>query len=154
MPPEMLKTLHGYDPDVAKNRAEAKQIMERLGYGPSKRLATKVSVRNIAPARDPAVILIDQLKEIYIDGELETVDTTTWYPKDRPKGLPRGPPADGEWPRRSGPGFLRKLYLHGRTQLRRLLQPGSRQAGRPPVDGNQCRDAPPVGVADRAATGQ
>jgi hypothetical protein len=27
------------------------------------------------------VILIDQLKEIYIDGELEPIDTTQWYPK-------------------------------------------------------------------------
>ena len=36
--------------------------METLGYGPHKRLATKVSVRNIAAARDPAVILIDHLK--------------------------------------------------------------------------------------------
>jgi len=81
MPPDMLKTLPGYDPDVAKNRAEARKIMEKLGYGPEKRLAVKVSVRNIAVARDPAVILIDHLKEIYIDGELDTVDTTNWYPK-------------------------------------------------------------------------
>ena len=43
MPPEMLRTLPGYDPDVAKNRAEARRIMERLGYGPDKRLAVKVS---------------------------------------------------------------------------------------------------------------
>jgi len=81
MPPDMLKTLPGYDPDVAKNRAAARKIMEKLGYGPDKRLAVKVSIRNIVPTRDPAVILIDQLKEIYIDGELETVDTTQWYPK-------------------------------------------------------------------------
>ena len=39
--------------------------MEKLGYGPDKRLAVKVSTRNIPPYRDPAVILIDQLKEIY-----------------------------------------------------------------------------------------
>ena len=39
MPPEMLATLPGYDPDVAKNRAEARKIMEKLGYGPDKRLA-------------------------------------------------------------------------------------------------------------------
>ena len=31
--------------------------------------------------RDPAVILIDQLKEVYIDGELEPIDTTNWFPK-------------------------------------------------------------------------
>src|SRR6266550_5727511 len=31
MPAEMLKTLPGYDPDVQRNRAEARQIMETLG---------------------------------------------------------------------------------------------------------------------------
>ncbi len=81
MPPEMLKTLPGYDPDVQKNRAEARQIMEKLGYRPDKRLETKVSTRNVQPYRDAAIILIDQLKEIYIDGELEVVDTVQWYPK-------------------------------------------------------------------------
>ena len=77
----MLKSLPGYDPDVAKNRAEARKIMEKLGYGPDKRLAVTVSTRNIPPYRDPAVILIDQLKEIYIDGELDPIDTTQWYPQ-------------------------------------------------------------------------
>ena len=43
--------------------------MEKLGYGPNNRLAVTVSTRNIAPYRDPAVILIDQLKEIYIDAD-------------------------------------------------------------------------------------
>ena len=38
MPPEMLQTVPGYGPDVAKNRAEARKIMEKLGYGPDKRL--------------------------------------------------------------------------------------------------------------------
>jgi hypothetical protein len=33
-----------------------------------------------APAGDKRV---DQLKEIYINGELETVDTTQWYPRVR-----------------------------------------------------------------------
>ena len=81
MPPEMLRTLPGYAPDVAKNRAQARAIMEKLGYGPDHRLAIKVSARNIAPTRDPAVLLIGQLKEIYIDGELEMIDTTNWFPK-------------------------------------------------------------------------
>jgi peptide/nickel transport system substrate-binding protein len=35
MPPDMLKNLPGYDPDVQKNRAEARAIMERFGYGPT-----------------------------------------------------------------------------------------------------------------------
>ena len=81
MPPEMLKTLPGYDPDVAKNRSKAREIMQKFGYGPDKRLAVTVSTRNVSGYRDAAVILIDQLKEIYIDGQLETVDTTQWYPR-------------------------------------------------------------------------
>ena len=76
----ILNTLRGYDPDVPKNRAEAQQIMQKLGYGPDRRLAVTVSTRN-PPYRDPAVILIDQLKEIYIDGVLEPILTVNWYPK-------------------------------------------------------------------------
>ena len=81
MPPELLRTLPGYDPNIAKNRAEARALMEKLGYGLDHRLKIKLSIRNIAPTRDPAIILIDHLKEIYIDAELEPVDTTNWYPK-------------------------------------------------------------------------
>ena len=54
--------------------------MQKLGYGPDKRLAVTVTTRNVAAYRDPAVILIDQLKEIYIDGTLNAIDTTQWYP--------------------------------------------------------------------------
>jgi peptide/nickel transport system substrate-binding protein len=81
MPPDLLKTLPGYDGDVQKSRTQARTLIEKLGYGPDKHLAVTVSTRNLAPYRDPAVILIDQLKQIYIDGVLEPVDTTNWYPK-------------------------------------------------------------------------
>jgi peptide/nickel transport system substrate-binding protein len=81
MPKDMLESIPGYGPDVQKNRAEARAIMEKLGYGPDKHLAVKVSTRNIPVYRDPAVILIDQLKQIYIDGELDVVETGNWFSK-------------------------------------------------------------------------
>jgi peptide/nickel transport system substrate-binding protein len=81
MPVEMLRTLPGYGSDIGKNREEARKIMEKAGFGPDKRLAVKVSVRNTPPFRDPAVILIDQLRQVYIDAELETVESATWFPK-------------------------------------------------------------------------
>jgi len=81
MPPEHLRTLPGYSPDVAKNRAEAGNMMRKLGYGPDDRLSVKLISRNIPAYRDPAVILISQLKEIYIDAELDVIDTVQWYPK-------------------------------------------------------------------------
>jgi peptide/nickel transport system substrate-binding protein len=81
LPPEALVGLPTYGPDVAKNRAEAREIMKKLGYGPEKRLAVTVTTRNVPAYRDPTVLLIDQLKEIYIDGVMDAVDTTQWYPK-------------------------------------------------------------------------
>jgi peptide/nickel transport system substrate-binding protein len=55
--------------------------MQKLGYGPDKHLPIKIATRNIAQYRDPAVILIDQLKHAYIDGELDAVETANWFPK-------------------------------------------------------------------------
>jgi len=81
LPPDILKTIPGYGADVQKNRADARKIMEKLGYGPDKRLKMKVSTRNLPTYRDPAVILIDQLKDIYIDGELEPVESGVWFAK-------------------------------------------------------------------------
>src|SRR6516162_7171299 len=81
MPPEMLRSLPGYDPDVAKNRGAARKLMEEHGWGPDKRVKINVSTRNIPQYRDPAIILIDQLKQIYIDGDLGEIDTVNWYPK-------------------------------------------------------------------------
>src|SRR5438045_9741807 len=81
LPPDRLKQLPGYDPDVQKSRAAAREIMQQLGYGPNNPLAIKVATRNIPLYRDPAVMLIDQLKEIYISGELEIVETANWNPK-------------------------------------------------------------------------
>jgi peptide/nickel transport system substrate-binding protein len=79
--PETLKTLPGYDPDIEKSRATARAIIAKLGYGPDKHLVTKLATRDIPSWRQPAVLLNSQLKEIYIDADLDIVDTTQWYPK-------------------------------------------------------------------------
>ena len=81
MPKEQLAALPGHSEDIEKSRAQARELMKKAGYGPDKPLKIKVSTRNIAIYRDPAVILIDQLKEVYFDGELDLVDTAVWYTK-------------------------------------------------------------------------
>jgi peptide/nickel transport system substrate-binding protein len=81
MPPEVAAELPGYGADVERNRAEARKIMEGLGYGPGNPLKVKVSTRNIPLYRDPAVILIDQLKKIHVDAELDVIDTSVWFAK-------------------------------------------------------------------------
>jgi peptide/nickel transport system substrate-binding protein len=81
LPPDQLHDLPGFDPDVAKRRDAARGIMQGLGYGPDKHLPVKVSTRNIPGYRDAAIMLIGQLKEIWIDGELDPIETAIWQPK-------------------------------------------------------------------------
>ncbi len=81
MPREFVETLPGYGPEVDKNRAEARRIMQTFGYGPDRRLVVKVSARNVGPNIEATVVLIDQLKEIYVEGELEPVDNALWFAK-------------------------------------------------------------------------
>ena len=81
--------------------------MEKLGYGPDNRLKVKVSVRDLPFFRAPAVIMIDQLKEVYIDGELEMIDTANWLPKVMRKDYTVGfSPVGG------GPDPDNNLYLN------------------------------------------
>jgi peptide/nickel transport system substrate-binding protein len=81
MPPEALYSLPGYSPDVAKNREEGRAKMRKLGYGPDNRLALKLSTRNVPGYRDAAVVAISQLREVYVDAELELVDTANYFPR-------------------------------------------------------------------------
>ncbi|MBV9532896.1 MAG: peptide ABC transporter substrate-binding protein, partial [Bradyrhizobium sp.] len=78
MPRDMLESIPGYGTDINANREEARKLMQKAGYGPNKHLEVKVSTRNLAVYRDPAVILIDQLKSIYIDAQLDVVETANW----------------------------------------------------------------------------
>jgi len=81
MPKQTLETLTGYSGDLAKNVADGQQIMEKLGYSDANPLKIKIQTRNLPTYRDPAVVLIDQLKKIHIEGELDVLDTTQWYAK-------------------------------------------------------------------------
>jgi peptide/nickel transport system substrate-binding protein len=79
MPPEMIVSLTGYGPDTARNIAEAQAIMQKLGYSEAKPLTIKIQTRNLPTYRDAAVIVTDQLKKIYISGELDILETPQWY---------------------------------------------------------------------------
>ena len=76
---EMLASLPTYGPDVAKNREEARALMQKNGYGPANRLKLKIVTRDLATYRDATLLMIDQMRDIYIDGEVEPVDTTLFY---------------------------------------------------------------------------
>jgi peptide/nickel transport system substrate-binding protein len=79
MPNDMLMALPGYGGEMGARRAEARTIMAKLGYGPDKRLKVKVSTRDFQAFKDPAVLLVDHLNQIYFDAELEVIESTVWY---------------------------------------------------------------------------
>jgi peptide/nickel transport system substrate-binding protein len=81
LPEAMLRELPGYDPDVAKSREKARAVMTARGYSADKPLKLKLATRNLPTYRDASVILISQLKEIFIDAELQLVETALWVPK-------------------------------------------------------------------------
>lgn len=55
--------------------------MTSLGYGPDKPLKIKLATRNAPEFRDTTVILMDQLRQISIDSELDLVETVNWFPQ-------------------------------------------------------------------------
>ena len=77
--PDQLADVPGFGPDVAKNREEGRRIMRELGYGPDKPLKIKVLTRNLPTYVEPATLLIDHLRQIYINGELEQIESAIWY---------------------------------------------------------------------------
>jgi peptide/nickel transport system substrate-binding protein len=79
MPLEMLQKLPSYGPDVATQQADARKIMQGLGYGPTNRLKVKVSTRDFATYRDPAVIFVDQLNKVFFDAELDVIESSIWH---------------------------------------------------------------------------
>ena len=97
-------------------------------------LKVKVSTRNIPIYRDPAVILIDQLKEIYIDARTRVGRHQQLVRQGRAQGLHGRPEPDRQRRRRSRCAVLRELLLRVGAQLHRLLQPGDREAVRQAVD--------------------
>ena len=81
LPDDMFLAVPGYGPDVAKNRTEARELMKKAGYGPDKHLKLKIATRGISLYKDPAVILASQLKEIWIDADVDIIETAQWYTK-------------------------------------------------------------------------
>ena len=120
---------------------------------PNKPLKLKVSTRNLPTYRDASVILISQLKEIYIDAELQLVETAQWVPKLIRRDYQIGVEPGRQRRRRSRPELsgelrLRLAHLHG------LLQQGRRRADRRAVGRARPREAPQDRLGDRQEADQ
>jgi peptide/nickel transport system substrate-binding protein len=80
LPAEEVAMLPGSG-DPVKQKAEARQILAELGYGPQNPLRVTTSTRAIAIYVDFASFVIDQLKQVGIEATLEQVETGVWHPK-------------------------------------------------------------------------
>ena len=78
MPREMLSRLPGYNPDIQQSRDAARRIMRKLGYSPERHLSARILAPNLPIYRDPAAVAADQLKQIWVDAEIEPVETANW----------------------------------------------------------------------------
>ena len=75
--PEQLAAVPGFGKDVERNRAEARKLMAEAGYGPKNKLKTHYVVRLSSPDwLTGASLIADQLRSIYIEGEIEQKEYT------------------------------------------------------------------------------
>ena len=115
--------------------------MEGLGYGPGNRLKVKVSTRDFATYRDPAVIFVDQLNKVHFDAELEVIEsrsgTIAWCKKDYTVGAQHLRRRH----RRSRRGAQGCLRLQLGANYTQYCTPRGRQAARSAVAGNRSREA-------------
>ena len=153
MSPEELAKLPGYNPDLAGNIAEAQAVMKSLGYGPEKPLKVKVATRNLAIYRDPAVILIDQLKKIYIEGELDVIDTTVWYGKVQRKDYSIGFNLTGVAVDDPDANLIENYACKSERNYTQYCNPDVREAALRAVERARRDEAQTVGLGDRAQAG-
>ncbi len=139
---EALKDLPGYGGDLEASREKGRALMREAGYGPEKRLKIKVSTRNVASYRDLAVILVDHLRHVYIDGELEMIDSAVYFNRLYQKSYSLVLECHRQLARRSRPAFRRELRLRRAAQLQRLLQCGADGAHGRPISRARYRKAP------------
>ena len=69
----------GYTGTLEQRREEGRRLMREAGYSAENPLRLKVTTRDTPSYRDPAVILIDHLKTVFIEAELQPLETSQWY---------------------------------------------------------------------------
>jgi len=94
---EQLNSLPGYG-DARKNKAKAREIMKKLGFGPDKHFKVTISTRAIATYIEMSNWVIAELKDVWIDAELEQIESGNWYGKLARKDYVMGVNSTGTGP--------------------------------------------------------
>jgi peptide/nickel transport system substrate-binding protein len=74
--PAQLETIPAFGKDVEKRRVEARKLMEEAGYGPNKKLKVSYITRQATAAVQGASLVADQLRSIYVEGDVDAKDYT------------------------------------------------------------------------------
>jgi peptide/nickel transport system substrate-binding protein len=79
LPDAELRTLAGYR-DPARDKADARQLLAKAGYGPDKPLRVDLVTRTLPIYLDLASFVVDQLRLIGMEATLKQLDTAAWFP--------------------------------------------------------------------------
>lgn len=123
--------------------------MQRLGYGPEKRLAVTLSTRNVEGYRDAAVIAISQLTEASIDAQLEVIETANWFPRVIRKDYTVGVTVSEGGLDEPDQKFYETYLCAADRNYPRLLQSRNRRADRSAVYGSRSGEAPQLRLGYR-----
>ncbi|MBI4082748.1 MAG: ABC transporter substrate-binding protein [Candidatus Lambdaproteobacteria bacterium] len=75
-----FESIPGYrEPKVDKE--QARKLMAELGYGEQNRLKLKVTTQNVANYRDTAAWTVGELKQIFVDAEVDPLEVGAYYPR-------------------------------------------------------------------------
>ena len=155
MPPEILQSLPGTGPMCKKNRAEAREIMKKLGYGPDKRLPVTVTTRDDTPAyRDPSVLLIDQLKEIYHRRHAERDRYDRMVPDRHAQGLHRRSDRQRNGLDDPDQQLIENFVCGAERNYTGYCSKEVDELDRSAIERSRCREAQEAGLGDRAQTGR
>jgi len=79
MPKDVIDKLPGYGDALEARLAQARKLMEELGYTESNKLKIKVSTRDLSSYKDAAVLMVDQLNKANFSAELEVIESSVWF---------------------------------------------------------------------------
>jgi peptide/nickel transport system substrate-binding protein len=94
LPDKELTALPGYG-KAADEKTKAKKLLAEAGYGPSNPLKVELATRAIAQYLDFASFVINELKQVGVEGTLKQVETAQWHPLATRKEFQAGPNLTG-----------------------------------------------------------
>ena len=125
-PPIGFWGLAGKDVPRGNDKARARALLAEAGHGPSNPLKLEVVTRNIAIYRDGASFVVDDLRQVGVEGTLRLIETAQWYGVSTRREYQIGSSLAGYGVDDPDSDPLRELPLQVGAELPGLLRRGRR----------------------------